>query len=224
METPNSMSIENINSAVESLVKALILKNVKLEFRVDPKDYPYASDCPMYTRAIGNSTISGIPYILGCEGNHIYLKINYLKHLGIPESEVIYHAKKNTSDKLEEVLKSARDEADGKKNDSILERQISVPVSCRLGLESSIVYPRTTSSKYYGSRDDALTDLVRLQHYAVDHGSISVGDMKNYLDIPVTNAEDFKYGWSSEEFCKAYVKYVDCCYAIEFPEAERLYY
>lgn len=210
METPNSMSIENINSAVESLIKALILKNVKLEFRIDPKDYPYASDCPMYVRTIGNSTISGIPYILGSEGNHIYLKLNYLKHLGIPESEVIYHAKKNTSEKLEEVLESARDEAvrDGEKNKTISET---------LGIERSVTFGR----KYYGSRDDALTDLVRLQHYVVDHGSMTVGDMKNYLDVTVTNPEDFKYGW--RDLSKAYVKYVDCCYAIEFPEVERIY-
>lgn len=96
METTNSMTTEEIEETFESLVKAMVLKNVKLDFyTVDDKEmHEIIVSCPAFSSE--GSCIYGIPYILSSHGKKFYITYERMRQYGLIKSEVIYHARQNT--------------------------------------------------------------------------------------------------------------------------------
>ncbi len=202
MQTPNSLTEREMNVETTKLLKALLLKNVQLDITTYPKELiSILDDYPSYVRNLDDgSCVVGLPYVF-YNNEQLAVTKEMLGILGIPESELIFHAKKHYDEALDELLDAL--EKPSEKNEEKKEKiMIDKPI-------------------YFGSRDDALTALMDLRAYIAKHGSISVGEMLPLVGHASTDKEEFKYGW--KDLGAAYVKYEDCCYTIKFPEAERLY-
>lgn len=104
METPNSMTYEELDDTLESIFKALILKYVKLDFLLvgDPKTEDIYTSCPIF--AMG-SEIYGAPYIVVSNGKKFYITYKAMRRYELKNSEVIYHARQNTLKVINRLFK-----------------------------------------------------------------------------------------------------------------------
>lgn len=106
METLNSMTAEELMAAVQDLVKASILRNVKLEFLpVKSKEKEIQdiyTSCPIFDMT---SEIFGVPYILSKNRKRIYLTYAICRSYDMNKSEVIYHARNNTLESINRLFK-----------------------------------------------------------------------------------------------------------------------
>ena len=104
METPNSMTYEELEDNLESIFKALILKYVKLDFLAmgDPKTEDIYTSCPIFSMG---TDIYGAPYIVVSNGKKFYITYKTMRRYELKNSELIYHARQNTLKVINRLFK-----------------------------------------------------------------------------------------------------------------------